>query len=241
MTDLSNAPVEPGKAEPFYQIWIRALTRPEERTFVEIAASPNANPNVAYLWLFLTGLVSSVITFALQGASMQQIREFLPPEAAQALGPGQVGGMGLLGAICGAPIAAAFGVLFFAILVGLIQLIAKMFGGTGDYARLVYTAACIAAPLNLVSAVLTLLAAIPFIGILFGLVSMVVGIYGLFLYVSAVKGVNQFGWGQAAGSVLLPGVVIGCLCACLVGGALALIGPAVGNVFSTINQSLGTY
>jgi hypothetical protein len=241
MTELSNAPVEPGKAEPIYQIWLRALTRPEERTFVEIAGSPNANPNTAYLWLFLTGLVSSIITFALQGVSMRQYREFLPPEAAQVFGPEQVGGMGLLGAICGAPIAAAVGVLFFAILVGLIQLIAKMFGGTGDYSRMVYTAATIAAPLNLVSAVLTLLTAIPFIGILFGLVSMVVGIYGLFLYISAVKGVNQFGWGPAAGSVLLPGLVFVCLCACLVGGAFALIGPAVGDVFSTINQSLGTY
>jgi hypothetical protein len=83
--------------------------------------------------------------------------------------------------------------------------------------------------------VLSLFAAIPLIGILFGLLSLVVSIYGLFLTITAVKGVNQFGWGQAVGSVLLPWLVVVCLCSCIVIGSLTLLGPAIGDVFSTIN------
>ncbi len=237
MTEMSNMPMEPDQPEPFYQIWIRALTRPEDATYAGIASSANVNPNIAYLWLFLTGLISSIFSIALQGTSMRQLRSFLPPEAAQAIGGGQSFGTILIGAICGAPFAAAFGVLFFAIIVALIQWIAKMFGGHGDYRRMVYTLACIASPLNLVVAALTLLGAIPFIGFLFGLISFVVGIYALFLYVVAVKGVNAFGWGAALGSVLLPVLVFIFLCACVVIGGLAILGSA----FYGINQSLGAF
>jgi hypothetical protein len=241
MTAMSNVPVEPEKPEPFYQIWIKALTRPEDRTYYEIASSPSANPNIAYLWLFLTGLVSSIVSIGMQGVSLRQIREFLPPEAASMLGSNQSMGTGLLGVICGAPIAAAFAVLFFAISVALVQWIAKMFGGSGDYSRMVYTLASITAPINLVTAVLGLLAAIPLVGILFGLVSFVVGMYALFLYVVAVKGVNQFGWGPALGAVLIPGLAVFLLCVCCLIGTLVLLGPAIGNVFSSISNSLGVY
>jgi hypothetical protein len=241
MTAMSNAPIELGKPEPFYQIWLKALTQPVEKTFSEIAASPHAKQGTAYLWLFLAGLVNSIVTLGLQGVTMRRLQEYIPPEAANIFGPAQISGTGLVGVICGAPITALFGVLFFAVGVALIQWIAKMFGGSGDFNRMVYTFACIAAPLNLVSAVLSLFAAIPFVGILFGLVSFVVAIYGLFLSVLAVKAVNQFGWGAALGSVLLPWAVFICLCACVIIVSLAILGPMIGNVFSTINQSLGTY
>ena len=46
---------------------------------------------------------------------------------------------------------------------------------------------------------------------------------------------------EAVGSVLLPGLVIGFVCGCLVIAILMLLGPAIGDVFSTINQSLGGY
>jgi hypothetical protein len=241
MTDMSNIPIEPEKPEPFYQIWIKALTRPADQTYYEIASSPTGNPNIAYLWLFLTGLISSIVSFGVQGASLRQIRDFLPPEAASVLGSNQSIGTGLIGAICGAPIAAAFSVFGFAISVALIQWIAKMFGGNGDYSKMVYTLACIAAPINLVSAVLGLFSAIPLVGIVFGLVSFLVGIYSLFLYVSAVKGVNQFGWGPAIGAVLIPGAVIFLFCACCLILSLVLMGPAIGEVFSGITNSLGVY
>jgi NADH:ubiquinone oxidoreductase subunit B-like Fe-S oxidoreductase len=53
----------------------------------------------------------------------------------------------------------------------------------------------------------------------------------------AVKGVNKFGWGQALGSVLLPGFVLAC-CAVVVIAVMASLGAAVGETFNSINQNL---
>lgn len=239
MTEFSDTPMAAGP-EPFYQTWLKALTRPNEQNFAEMALSAGANPNKAYLWVFLTNLVNMVVALALQGVNMRQMREFLPPEASQYFSQ-PAGGVGVVGVLCGAPVSAALSVLFFALGVAIIQWIAKMFGGQGDYGKLVYVMGAITAPIALVSAVLTLLAAIPFIGVLFGLVSMVVGLYTLFLNITAVKGVNQFGWGPAIGSVLLPAVVVFLLVCCCVVAALMLMGPMIGDVFSTINQSLNMY
>lgn len=239
MSEFSNVPMSAGP-EPFYQTWLKALTRPNEQNFAEMALSAGASPNKAYLWVFLTNLVNMLVAFALQGVNMRQMQQFLPPEAGQYFSQ-PAGGVGLVGALCGAPISAALSVLFFALGVAIVQWIAKMFGGRGDYGKLAYVMGAIAAPVALLSAILTLLSAIPFIGILFGLVSAVVGLYTLFLNITAVKGVNQFGWGQAIGSVLLPGAVIFLLVCCCVVAALMLMGPMVGDIFSSINQSLNIY
>ncbi len=239
MSEFSNVPMSAGP-EPFYQTWLKALTRPNEQNFAEMALSPGANPNKAYLWVFLANLVNMVVAFALQGVNMRQMQQFLSPEAGQYFSQ-PVGGVGFVGVLCAAPVSAALSVLFFALGVALIQWIAKMFGGRGDYSKLAYVMGAIAAPVALVSAVLTLFSAIPFIGILFGLVSFVFGIYALVLNITAVKGVNQFGWGQAIGALLLPGVVVFLLVCCCVVAALTLMGPMIGDVFSTINQSLNMY
>jgi len=239
MSEFPNVPMSPGP-EPFYQTWLKALTRPNEQNFAEMALSTGANPNKAYLWVFLANLVNMVVAFALQGVNMRQMQQFLPPEAGQYFSQ-PMGGTGLIGALCGAPVSAALSVLFFALGVALIQWVAKMFGGRGDYSKLAYVMGAITAPVALVSAVLTLFSAIPFIGILFGLVSFVVGIYVLILNIMAVKGVNQFGWGPAIGAVFLPGLVIFLLLCCCIVAVGALMGPAIGEVFSTINQSLGVY
>ena len=50
MNEQSNMPVMSATPEPFYQVWIKALTRPSEQTYAELAASPNAKANTAYLW-----------------------------------------------------------------------------------------------------------------------------------------------------------------------------------------------
>jgi hypothetical protein len=51
------------------------------------------------------------------------------------------------------------------------------------------------------------------------------GIYVFVLNVMAVKGVNQVSWGAAIGSLLIPGLVISVLCACLVGVSAAALVP----------------
>jgi hypothetical protein len=82
---------------------------------------------------------------------------------------------------------------------------------------------------------------IPFIGILTGLIGFALSIYILVLEVFAVKAVNNLDTGKAVGAVLLPGLgVFLIVCCCIIGG-LMLMGPVIGDVFDSINQSLGGF
>jgi hypothetical protein len=241
MNEQSNMPVFSAAPEPFYRIWIRALTRPNEQTYADLAASPNAKANTAYLWYFVAALIQLFFASLVQGAVMKQmLNQFGDGQYGQFYGGGGIA-QTLISAVCGAPVAAAISVLFFALGVAIIQWIAKMFSGRGNFGQLVYVMAAILSPFLLVSGVLTLLSAIPFVGLCFGLVSIFAGLYVLVLEVMAVKGVNQFGWGAAIGSVFIPGLVVFLFCICLavlVIAVLMMMGPMIGNVFSGINQSL---
>jgi hypothetical protein len=113
-----------------------------------------------------------------------------------------------------------------------------MFGGQGTNDQLAYTLAAISAPYALVSSVLVLLSAIPYVGFCFSIIAALGGIYAIVLAVMAVKAVNQFGWGPALGSYFIPGLVVLIVCCCLAVVVGAVSGAALGNVFSTLNQSL---
>jgi hypothetical protein len=226
MNDMSDAPAPVSGPTPVMQTWMKALTKPSEQTFVEIASSPNAKASTAYLWVFVASLVqlflTSLVQSRLMGTYMQQA----------GLGDG-FGNRGvasiLIAAVCGAPIAAAISTALFAVGVFIVQWIAKMFGGRGTSDQLAYAMASITAPYAIVAGLLTLLAAIPYVGYCFSAILAIAGIYIFVLNVMAVKGVNQISWGAAIGSLLIPGLVIGFLCACLVAVSAAAILPAIRN------------
>jgi len=234
MNDMSNTPVMPASPKPFFQVWMDALTKPSEFTFSAIANSPSAKATTAYLWIFIGYLIQFFLSSLVQGVAMRRMME-------QYGGSGQFAngfGGGLITAICAAPIVAVIATLFFAIGTAIIQWLAKMFGGQGNNGQLAYALAAILTPFSIVTGLLSLLSAIPFIGFCFSAIIAIAGFYILVLEIMAIKGVNQFGWGAAIGSLFIPGLVIGFLCACLVIGTLTALGPIIGNVFSTINQSL---
>ena len=222
--NMPDVPTPVGGPTPVMQTWIKALTKPSEQTFVEIASSPNAKATTAYLWVFVASLVQIFLTSLVQSRMMGTYMEQL------GLGSG-FGDRGvasvLTGAICGAPIGAAITTLFFAIGVFIVQWIAKMFGGRGTSDQLAYSMAAVSAPYSIIAGLVTLLAAIPYVGYCFSAILAIAGIYVFVLNVMAVKGVNQISWGAAIGSLIIPGLVIGVLCACLVGGLFALLLPAI--------------
>jgi hypothetical protein len=229
----SNMPMSAGGPVPFYQNWVKALTKPNEQTYLEIANSPDAKSTTAYLWVFIASVVSSLFTLIVQGSVLRA-------QLAQAgVGDSQNGVLGVVVTLlCGTPIAAALGTLFFAIYVAIIQWIAKMFGGKGTNDQMAYTFAAISVPYSLVSSVFILLSAIPYVGFCFQLVLSLAGLYVLFLQIMAVKSVNQFGWGQAVGTVLIPIVVISTVCCCLAFGLSAMVGATFGDLFRQINSGL---
>jgi hypothetical protein len=100
----------------------------------------------------------------------------------------------------------------FAIFMAVVQWIAKMFGGKATNDQLAYTVAAVVAPYSLVSAVLVLLSAIPYVGFCFNIVVGLGGLYVLVLQLMSIKAVNRFGWGPAIASYFIPGLAIFLVC-----------------------------
>lgn len=230
MNEEPNAPMLPGRSPSILQTWTTALTKPNEQTFAQLAASPEAKTSTALLWVFIGSLIQSFVTFLMQGRIMAQMM--------QGTGFENQAGPGLVGILCGAPIAAVISVVFFAAFTGIVQWVAGLFGGKGSFEKLAYVFAAITVPFTLISALLTLLSAVPYVGFCFGLISLLAFIYVLVLQIMAVKGVNQFDWLPAAGSVLLPGFVVACCILAGVAGLVSLAGPAMQDIFNQINQSI---
>ncbi len=230
----SNAPMMPGSSpNSIFQTWIKALTKPNEQTYMDIANSPNAKATTAYTWVFLSSLLTSLFTLIVQGETLRN------QLAQSGIGQGRLGsGFGAVAItlLCGTPIIAIIGTISFAIGVAIIQWIAKMFGGKGTNDQLAYSFAAFGVPYSLISSLFILLSAIPFVGLCLQIILSLAGFYIFFLEILAVKSVNQFGWGQAVGSVLIPFVVVLILCCCVFIGLGFVMGPAIKNIFSQFNQ-----
>jgi len=225
MDDQMNEPVspEPSGFSSWLTTWMEAITKPNERTFTKLAASPNAKMSTAFLWVFIGSLVNVFAASLVQGAVMGRMMEQFGYDSL----PRTLFGGGFISAICGAPVGAVVSVLFFAMFTGVVQWVAKMFGGTGTFEQLAYVFAAITVPFTLASTVFSLFAAIPYIGLCFVFLAFGLAVYVIILELMAVKGVNQFGWGQAAGSLFLPGVVLFCCVAVLVGGLVGVLIPVI--------------
>lgn len=233
MNEPANAPMlpPPSGVSEWMAVWRDAITRPSDQTFARIAQSPNAKFTTAFLWVFVGSLVNFLLLSLIQGRLMSQMMQN-SDFGIEGL-PGGVGST-LMTAICGAPIGALIQTVIFAAMVGIVQLLARMFGGRGTYDQLAYTFAAIVTPFYLVSAVFSLLSVVPFAGFCFALLGFVLALYVLVLEVMAVKGVNQFGWGQAIGSLLLPVLAIACFCSVALIGMAQLLGPEFIDMFNTI-------
>lgn len=202
------------------EAWLRALVQPSVGTFERIANNPNASPTKAYLWTFISAFIGFGFSFALSLVLIIPVilGSFGTPEFGTALP------VLLLALVCGIPLSAALSVLGLVITAGITQVIAGFLGGTGTYAKLVYTLAAYLAPLSLISLVV---GAIPLVNCLLFLLV----IYALALNVIAVKAVNQFDWGKAIASSLPVLLVITLALVVVASIFFALVRPAMENAF----------
>lgn len=226
MNEQSNIPISPEPAAGvagWFSTWMEAVTKPNEQTYAGFAASAGGKLSIAFLWVFLGSLATSFVAALVQGSMMRQMMQQFRQMGVDVPNIPLNAGSSFISAICGAPVMAVIAVVFFAIGIGLIQWVAKMFGGTGTFEQLAYAFAAFSFPVSVVSALLTLLSAIPFVGLCFGIVSFAVSIYAIVLGVMAVKGVNQFDWGKALGAYFLPVILFVCVIACVMFGFMAIL------------------
>jgi hypothetical protein len=243
MTYQSNPPMMADPDFPAPQgalpVWIKVFTKPGERTFLEITDHPEAKAKSAYIWVFLAGtlsaLINSLVRFIGTLIGLQQA----VPDFGQVQGlPQVIGTAGLLGAICGAPLAGFFSVIGFAVGVAIIHTTARFFGGQGSFDKLAYAFGAIAAPLTLISGLATLLNVIPFVAFCTVPVLLGLGLYALFLEVTAIKAVNRCGWGEAVAALLLPAILIGLLCGFSFLLLMKVAGPSINEIFQHLQRGL---
>ncbi|MCI0609484.1 MAG: YIP1 family protein, partial [Anaerolineae bacterium] len=138
MNEQPNAPMLSGGSRSMLQTWMNAITKPNEETYAQIAAAPEAKTSTALLWVFVASLIQSFVVFLMQGVLMSQMM--------QGSGLENQMGTGLVGVLCGAPVSAAISVVLFAAFTGIVQWIAGLFGGRGSFEKLVYVLAAIVVP-----------------------------------------------------------------------------------------------
>ena len=116
---------------------------------------------------------------------------------------------------------------------GIYYLCAQIFGGKGQFAQQAYLNSLYLVPFGVLAALGSLVAIVPLIGPFLSLgYSLLVGIFQLVITVRMLKAVHDFSTGKAVGVILLPMVLV-IIPICLI-LTLALMGPGIGSVFSTI-------
>jgi hypothetical protein len=123
------------------------------------------------------------------------------------------------------------GFISFYLSAGIIYVGARIFGGKGTFGGQAYLQSLFFVPLGIVQWIVTV---IPAVG---PVLSVVVTIYNLVLSVRAVKVSHKLSTGKAVGAILAPLAVVIALAACVI-AILLVLGPAVGEVFEEITNSI---
>ncbi len=231
----SSEQSSPPPPSEWFSIWVEAVARPSERNYIEIARRGDLRTGL--IWLSITYLVLFLIILAFGAVTML----FAASDGAYSdLDPNPVEAVVILAAIgcCGALGYVALGVGMICLITALSHAIAKAFGGTGDFGQLLYCVAAYTVPTTIVSIILSVLAQIPCVGILFGLLSTAIGIYTLVLNVTAIKAVHYIETGQAFLSSTFMLSVALLVVFCVVIGILSPEGLSVSNIFSNVIEGL---
>jgi hypothetical protein len=199
-----------------WQTWLKATTSPSEITYEELRQKPDARLSTALIWMVIYGAIAAVIglisSIMFAGAANSAVAQLmaqpeLDPELRAQIelfaNSGMLGGLGAanIGSIVWVPIG-------FLIGTGILHLIARLFGGQGEFGRFAYLNAAFQAPLGIL---VTLLSLIPFVGC----ITPIISIYQIVLAYFAVKVEHQLTSGKAIIVVLLPLIVVLVLFGCL--------------------------
>jgi len=221
-----------------FPVWSKVYTKPNEQTFIEITEHPEARAKAAYVWVFLAGALSGIINSVTQFiVTLVALKQSAPQLGELPSGAGGVfGAMGLMGAVCAAPVAGVFAVIGFAISVAIVHGTARFFGGQGTFDKLAYAFGAITVPVSILSAFLIPLNTIPFVVFCTFPMLLILGLYVLYLEVTAVKAVHRCGWGEAAAAFFLPTILLIMLCGLLVLGTIRMAGPSINEFLQQMQQ-----
>lgn len=216
-------PPGPQRSYSWSEVWVNTITKPSVETFEDIVADPNASASKAYTWVLITSFISYIVIIGLSFL----LDAFLGTTGIEQFGFVESITSSLLLVMCCAPILSLLAVLGLALNAGISQFVAGLLGGTGSYNDLAYAFGAYQAPLTLISSAISVVPYLNCLGIF-------IVIYGIVLNITAIKAVNKFDWARAIMSSVVVLVGILAIVAVFVIIFLALLGPAIGTVFSNI-------
>jgi hypothetical protein len=224
----STSPAAEGERLPFYQVWAEVLTYPSVETFQRILADPTSSSVRAFLWIAVIGFISGVVQILVQSMGPNPMRD--------------IAGLGYTISLLCVGIAAPIGaVLGLAISTAIFHAIAKALGGTGTFDRLVYCMAAISAPSTIISLLISVILTglgvsriagtgrLPSNGLMIAitcvisLVAIAFSIYLIVLEVLALKAVETISTGKAILTLIIPGLVVLIIGACVAFGLSAAL------------------
>jgi hypothetical protein len=226
----------------WFQTWLNVTTRPGEPVFEEERAKPQANLTTAAIWVGLVALVAGIFSLIQGAIAVRQLQAVgglqgilgqldLPAEV---MGPamdqlnqlpaGFIPGVGRPGVGLTALFGGIFGaIISFIIFAGLLQLVAKILGGTGSFSKYTYLLAAVYVPVTLVSSVLGI---VPLLG---GCVTFIVWIYQLVLAYYATRVEHKLSSGRSIIVVLAPLIILLIVGCCFISTIGGILGAVIGS------------
>ena len=209
----------PGRPFIWYDVWFKALTQANVGTYDALLRDPLASPGRAYWWIFMGGLVTglvSLIGLTLTGQLSQ---------LSKVQGAGNFATLFAVFVVVSVPLGAGLSVLGLMFSAAIYNLLAQMFGGTGNFSRTVYLMGAYTAPFSIAIGIISL---IPLVNCL----TIPLSFYSFLLIVVTIQASQRLNGGRATIVALLPSLLI-LLLGCI---GLVLAWPAIQAGLSSLSH-----
>lgn len=195
----------PVKSKSWFRVSMNAILKPSQQSYAEMLSRPAASTTAVFLWLFAIGTIISILSslsqllFQATGWNMFGIQLVQPITLNSTIII-----TSLIVSLIMSPIGGISYVITFTILAAFYNWSAKFFKGNGTFTTMLYGIASLTIPTLIISVALTPFYAIPYVNIFVLIFSLILSVYFAYLQVMMIKVANQFGWGQAIGTFLIP-------------------------------------
>lgn len=211
-----------GRSYPFYQVWLAALLPIDTGVYSDMLDDPEAGIGRAIEWLALTGVIGGVITPILVFTSPLFGQISSDPEFRALTSANNFTTNMIIQFVVMAVLTPVMQILSLVIRAAVLNFVAIMFGGRGNFKRTVYAMSAYTAPLYMIT---ILLVTIPLMwmesmNMFVWVIPLLLALYTMFLDVHGLMAAHEYSAWDAIKTLMAPGIIafiLGCLLNLVVG------------------------